>query len=89
MGETAIGQGVFGLQRAFQIAGARNLMMSLWKVSDKVTREFMVGFYAQILRKDSKGKSVTMEKAFSFAVENIRQKYPDPYYWGAFVLVGE
>jgi len=89
MGETALGQGVFGLQRAFQIAGARNLMMSLWKVSDKVTREFMVGFYAQILRKDSKGKSFTMEKAFSLAVENIRRKYPDPYYWGAFVMVGE
>jgi CHAT domain-containing protein/Tfp pilus assembly protein PilF len=83
LGDIRNGEGVYGLQRAFQVAGARNLIMSLWKVNDEVTRELMVAFF--------KNWTNGMKKraAFLKAQKEIQKKYPDPYYWGAFVMVGE
>jgi CHAT domain-containing protein/Tfp pilus assembly protein PilF len=83
LGEIKNGEGVYGLQRAFQVAGARNLIMSLWKVNDEVTRELIVAFF--------KNWTNGMKKraAFLKAQKEIQKKYPDPYYWGAFVMVGE
>jgi len=46
LGEIRVGEGVFGLRRAFVLAGARNLLISLWPVSDKITQDMMMRFYA-------------------------------------------
>ena len=83
LGEIKNGEGVYGLQRAFQVAGARNVVMSLWKVDDAVTQKLMVAFF----RNWTSG----MEKraAFLKAQKDLQKKYPNPYYWGAFVMVGE
>lgn len=83
LGEIKNGEGVYGLQRAFQVAGARCLIMSLWKVDDKVTRELMVSFFREWTGGSSK------REAFIAAQKATKAKYPTPYYWGAFVLVGE
>lgn len=75
------GEGVFGLQRGFKIAGAQSLLMSLWKVSDKATQEMMTLFYSNI------ANGMTKHEALKDARRNIRSKYTDPKYWASFVLL--
>jgi CHAT domain-containing protein len=85
--ETALGniqasEGVYGLQRAFKIAGVQNLVMSLWKVPDAETAEFMQAFYKNLFA----GQSVS--NAFYRAQTTLKNKYrSDPYKWAAWVLV--
>ena len=83
--ETALGdvkgsEGVFGLQRAFKMAGVKKMIVSLWQVPDKETAELMTAFYTSWL----KGKNVN--DAFYQAQADMRKKY-SPFYWAAFVLV--
>jgi CHAT domain-containing protein len=49
LGEVLRGEGVFGLRRSFILAGAKTLVMSLWKVPDEQTKELMVDFYRKML----------------------------------------
>ena len=88
--ETGLGhdinnQGVFGLQRAFYIAGAKNLIMSLWSVDDDATQLLMTAFYKEWSLNPTKEM---ISIAFNRAQREVRLKYPHPYYWGAFVLLG-
>jgi len=83
LGHLDAGEGVYGLQRAFRAAGAGSVMTSLWKVDDKATRDFMILFYQQYLK--TKNKSA----AFIAAQKAIKEKYLHPYFWGAFVMMGE
>jgi CHAT domain-containing protein/tetratricopeptide (TPR) repeat protein len=83
-GEIKNSEGVYGLRKAFADAGAQNIIMSLWKVDDKVTQEFMSRFYEIWLN-----EKTTIRVAFNRTQLEIKAKYPQPYYWGAFILVGE
>jgi CHAT domain-containing protein/Tfp pilus assembly protein PilF len=93
VGQLKNGEGVFGIQRAFKVAGAKSTIMSLWKVDDDATQELMVNFYKNWLGSKPKGKkiSIKMSKRHAFlkAQKELKVKYPNPYYWGAFVMVGE
>ena len=82
LGEIQLGEGVYGLQRAFLMAGARTIVMSLFKVSDEVTQELMINFYKQWLLTNDK------RKAFLYAKKLIKEKYKEPLYWGSFVMIG-
>ena len=83
------GEGVFGLRRAFQLAGAKTVIMSLWKVTDEDTRELMIHFYKQM--KQGKGKARALKDAQLEMIKSRREKYgtAHPFYWGAFICVGE
>jgi len=84
LGEPRRGEGVFGLQRAFSIAGAKTMIMSLWAVHDQVTKELMTHFYGYLDEDPS-----TPARALRRSQEDIRKVYPSPFYWAAFVLHGE
>lgn len=82
-GELHNGEGVYGLQRAFQVAGAKNLIMSLWKVDDEATQLMMTSFYKNWVQ------SGNLSDSFRKAQQLIKDKYKKPYFWGAFILVSK
>ena len=84
--ETGLGrvqgsEGVYGLQRAFKMAGAKNLIMSLWQVPDRETQQMMELLYRFYLQ-----EKLPIRQAFGKAQQQMREKY-DPYFWAAFTLV--
>jgi CHAT domain-containing protein len=82
LGEVAGGEGGFGLRRAFVLAGAKTLVMSLWKVPDQQTRELMVDFYQRLLKGEPRAEALRQAQLA------MKQRYPDPFYWGAFICQG-
>ena len=81
LGDIEGNEGVYGLQRAFKMAGVDFVIMSLWQIPDKETMEFMNLFYTLLFEKQD------LKEAFYEAQKKMREKY-SPYFWGAFVLVG-
>ncbi len=82
LGDLSVGEGVYGLQRAFMVAGARTLIMSMFKVNDEATQKLMVSFYTKWLATGKKRES------FIQAKKELRNEYKDPIYWGAFIMIG-
>jgi len=82
LGEVRNGQGVYGLQRAIIVAGANNLLMSLWKVDDEATALLMISFY-------NNWQYGNNQSAFREAQLTMRKQYRDPFYWGAFIMLGK
>ncbi len=81
LGEVVNGEGVYGLQRAFQIAGASAVVISLWQVSDEITQRLMENFYRNWIRTGNR------TGAFQQAKLEIKKNFPAPFYWGAFVMI--
>ena len=85
LGEIHMGEGVFGLRRAFVLAGAQTLVMSLWKVPDEQTKELMVDFLKRlIIRKTQDLKDDLREAQLA-----MKEKYPDPILLGCVYLSGK
>ncbi len=80
LGDTSF-DGVLGLQRAFKAAGVQSLILTLWDVSDNAATLFATSFYSRL----SAGNDI--HTAFTEAVGTVKAKYPEPYYWAAFILV--
>lgn len=80
LGEIKGSDGVYGLQRAFKMAGVKNIIMSLWKVPDEQTAELFDIFYKEALD----GKAI--QESFKLAQSKMSEKY-SPFYWAGFVLL--
>lgn len=82
LGDIQGNEGVYGLQRAFKIAGAKYLIMSLWQVPDKQTSLLMTTFYKKWLV-----DKLSIPQAFQGAQKELRELGFDPYQWAGFILV--
>jgi CHAT domain-containing protein/tetratricopeptide (TPR) repeat protein len=81
LGDAHAGEGVYGLRRAFSIAGARAQVISLWKVDDAATSGLMTAFYGRLMA----GATVT-EALRAAQILAIKRH---PFYWGAFIPSGD
>ncbi|MDZ7659079.1 CHAT domain-containing protein [Fodinibius sp.] len=85
MGKLKKGEGVIGLSRAFLYAGARNLLVSLWRVSDRSTAQLMRNFYAR--HHDGVAMPKALQKAKQMMINQA--EYAHPKYWAPFVFIGQ
>jgi len=81
-GDVKLGQGIYGLRRAFVIAGAETVVMSLWKVDDETTRVLMDGYYRNLLA--GQGRASALREA----MRALRQTKPHPSFWAPFIALG-
>jgi CHAT domain-containing protein len=85
LGQELRGEGLVGLARAFQYAGARSLVVTLWDVADESTAAFMLAFYAGL--KSGLGKDEALRQAVLALQSDPR--WDAPFHWAAFVLIGD
>ncbi len=89
-GRVSAGEGVFGLQRAFRIAGARTLVMSLWAVDDEAAREWMEALYRNRLAGgQSTAEAVRLASLQVLRARRERGASTHPFYWAGFVAAGD
>ena len=85
LGKVENGEGVYGLRRAFTLAGAESQLMSLWTVSDEGTKELMIKYYQRLLQNQGRSEALRQTQ-----LEMLNSsEYQHPYYWSAFVPVGD
>jgi CHAT domain-containing protein len=81
-GDVKLGQGVYGLRRAFVVAGAETVVMSLWQVEDQTTSTLMETYYRNLMA--GQGRATAMRDA----MRALRRTLPHPHYWAPFIVVG-
>jgi len=89
LGEVQTGEGVYGLRRAFVQAGAKSLVMSMWKIPDTETMELMVQFYKNIKSGMNRCQALRQAALHERKIIKKRYKKDKPSYWGAFLFLGE
>ena len=85
IGEVRNGEGVYGLRRAFLLAGAESLVMSLWPASDYTTRELMTGYYRNL--KAGQGRGAALRQVQLEMLKHNSKLHP--FYWANFIQYGE
>ncbi len=85
VGKTRAGQGVYGLRRAFALAGAESLVMSLWQVDDQATRRLMTGYYDRLDNRRGRGDALRAQQLALLESD----AYSHPYYWAGFIPSGQ
>ena len=85
VGEVKTGEGVFGLRRAFMVAGAETLVMSLWQVDDTATQRLMTEFYQRLAKGQDRGEALR-QASLTLMQEPA---YRHPFFWASFIAAGE
>jgi len=86
LGEVKIGEGMTGLSRAFMVAGAGNVGVSLWRIDDTATVPFMESLYKKVLEEGKHFREAYKEVKESFKTGTYGSRYERPYYWAAFTM---
>jgi CHAT domain-containing protein len=85
VGEVKNGEGVYGLRRSFFLAGAETLVMSLWPVSDRITREMMTSYYTGL--KQGLGRGEALRRAQLNILKRKGRRHP--FFWASFIQSGQ
>ena len=84
-GDISTGEGVYGLRRALVIAGSESQLISLWKVSDKETKDLMIAYYQRL--KKGEGRSEALRQTQLAMLKSKDQNHP--FYWASFIPSGD
>ncbi len=88
LGALSTGEGLYGLRRAFVLAGAQSQVISLWKVSDDATQTLMVVYYEKLLSGTPRDVALR-DTQLAFSQDPEYAQYAHPYYWAAFIGSGD
>jgi CHAT domain-containing protein len=88
VGNATSGDGVYGLRRAFVIAGAESQVMTLWRVDDEQSKNLMVEYYDRILTQGA-NRSTALTQIQRDMLKNAEASYRHPYYWAGFIFSGD
>jgi CHAT domain-containing protein len=86
LGDVANGEGVYGLRRAFALAGAESQLLSLWQVDDFGTQSLMARYYENLTAGMGRSEALRQVQLAMIAADD---RYSHPFYWAAFVLTGD
>jgi CHAT domain-containing protein len=89
VGKTVKGEGVFGLRRSFQLAGARTIVMSLWSIPDQQTKEFMTQYYTLLNKGEGKAEALRKTALQTMHARKKKAGASHPFFWAPFISVGE
>jgi CHAT domain-containing protein len=101
LGRAAGGEGLLGLQRAFQVAGVHSTVATLWKINDDASRSLMIDFYENLWEKKMSRVEALRQAQLTMLNEGVHRglekvdrpadakKRLSPFYWAAFVLSGD
>ena len=85
LGDISVGEGIYGLRRAFVIAGAESQLISLWNVSDQATKDLMVAYYGRLIKGEGRSEALRQIQLEMLKSEN----YQHPFYWASFIPSGD
>ncbi|MCZ8241011.1 MAG: tetratricopeptide repeat protein [Microcystis sp. LE19-131.1A] len=85
LGDISVGEGIYGLRRAFVIAGAESQLISLWNVSDQATKDLMVAYYGRLIKGEGRSEALRQIQLGMLKSEN----YQHPFYWASFIISGD
>lgn len=86
VGEVKNGEGVYGLRRALVLAGSESQVMSLWKVRDDATRDLMIDYYTELIKRKA-GRGEALRQVQLRMLRNPKRRHP--YFWAGFIQSGE
>lgn len=89
LGKVQAGEGVYGLRRAFLQSGTKSLVMSMWQIPDRETKELMIKLYRNIESGMNRSQALRQAALAQKAIVEERYGKPYPLFWGAFVFLGE
>jgi CHAT domain-containing protein/tetratricopeptide (TPR) repeat protein len=85
LGDVQSGEGVYGLRRAFTLAGAQSQVMTLWRVDDEATKDLMVNYYQRLARGEGRGEALRQAQLAMLRSQN----YAHPKYWSGMIPAGD